>query len=307
MEQIILGHRGMVGSALHRLVPDALILPRGWDLRVANIDFLLRANEVEVLYLCAARVGGIGRNMAEPGQMLYDNLMIQTKVIEAARLAGVKLIVFLGSSCIYPAHNVSPSWHIAPLREDELLAGPLEPTNEAYAIAKIAGIKLLKAYCDQYGLEYLAVMPCNLYGPGDNFDPETSHFIPGMMRRFHTAKEMGASGVHLWGTGTPRRELMHVDDCARIIVNLVQAGARGLVNIGPGVDYPISRYAELVRSAVGFDGKIVWDHLHPEGVARKLLDVSRMEGFGIGASFVNHEDGISQTYKWFLEHVAHKV
>lgn len=293
----------MVGSALYRLIPDAATTEDVYkvrpDLRTpAAAGIAIHKLKPDVLYLCAARVGGIGRNISEPGQMLYDNLMIQTNVIEAARLAGVKLIVFLGSSCIYPDLPGKP------LTEDELLSAPLEPTNEPYAIAKIAGIKLLEAYCDQYGLEYLAVMPCNLYGPGDNFDPETSHFIPGMIRRFHAAKEMGASGVHLWGTGTPRRELMHVDDCARIIVNLVQAGARGLVNIGPGADYQISRYAELVQSATGFDGAVLWDHTKPDGVARKLLDVSRMEGFGIGASFVNHEDGISQTYKWFLDHVA---
>ena len=304
MRQVILGHRGMVGSALHRLIPRAIAEQCTGDLRDALrvrgiADIWLR--NTDVLYLCAARVGGIQRNISEPGQMLYDNLMIQMNVIEGARMAGVKLIVFLGSSCIYPVNR--EGW---PINEDCLMEGPLEPTNEPYAIAKIAGIKLLEAYCDQYGLEYLAVMPCNLYGPKDNFDPETSHFLPGMMRRFHEAKITGADSVMLWGTGTPRRELMHVDDCARIIVELIQAGARGLINIGWGKDKPIAQFASRVAETVGYCGEITWDHSRPDGIARKLLDVTRMKSFGIEPK-VTLRDGFNTTYKWFLDNVASKA
>ena len=304
MKSFILGHTGMVGSALHRLLPDAATLPRYIDLRTREYWHEMKGwfRDADVLYMCAARVGGIGRNMAEPGSMIYDNLMIQTNVIEAARLAGVKLVVFLGSSCIYPAvSSITPN---APWTENDLLKGSPEPTNEPYAIAKIAGIKMLEAYERQYGLQYLAVMPCNLYGPGDNFDPDTSHFLPAMIRKMYDAKVAGAASVTLWGTGTPRRELMHVDDCARIIVDLVSQNVCGLINIGPGVDYHIRRYAEIVQSVTGYAGSVIWDHTRPDGVWRKLLDVSRMESSGIGASFVNHEDGIASTYKWFLEHIA---
>jgi GDP-L-fucose synthase len=296
--QVILGHRGMVGSAIHRLLPDARVTIVDADLRRFVPDIIADAN---VLYLCAAKVGGIAANMARPGEFIYDNLMIQANVIEASRLAGVKLIVFPGSSCIYPAAQ-----RLESISEDQLMAGPLETTNEPYAIAKIAGIRMLEAYARQYGIEYLAVMPCNLYGPGDNYDLETSHFLPGMIRRFHEAKTAGSDSVTLWGTGTPRRELMHVDDCARIIVSLVRAGARGLVNIGPGVDYTISLYAEMVRRAVGFKGEVRWDPSRPDGVASKLLDVSRMESYGIGTAFVNHEDSIGQTYESFLKETQRK-
>lgn len=323
MRSVILGHRGMVGSALHRLIPEAGIIPNfpngkagglAPDLRHDSCsDWFLNA---DVLYLCAARVGGIQKNINEPGTMIYDNLMIQTNVIEAARRSGVKLFVFLGSSCIYPALPFGDAdgnyLREGPLREDDLMKGKLEPTNEPYAIAKIAGIKMLEAYSRQYGMEYLAVMPCNLYGPGDNFDPLTSHFLPGMIRRFHEAKVAGAESVTLWGTGTPRRELMHVDDCASAIVNLVRSGARGLVNVGTGYDWHLSDYAARVADAVGFDGRIEWDAAKPDGVMRKLMDVSRMRGI-LGGSpdadeyaasmerYRNLRRGIESTYQWFLE------
>lgn len=311
MREVILGHRGMVGSAIHRLLPNAGIIPGSWngkpggmrmDLRHDNASsWFLRA---DVLYLCAARVGGIQRNISEPGSMIYDNLMIQANVIEAARLAGVKLIVFLGSSCIYPRAGVETGRaNSEPLREEHLLTGELEPTNEPYAIAKIAGIKMLEAYKRQHGMEYLAVMPCNLYGPGDNFDPESSHFIPGMIRRFHEAKLANAPSVTLWGSGTPRREIMHVDDCARIIVELVRVGARGLVNVGPGVDHELKFYADLFSSVTGFAGAIEWDTSKPEGVMRKLMDVTRMRGYGIEPK-IHSMIGIRMTYDWFLENKA---
>ena len=299
MREVILGHRGMVGSAIHRQIPSAQVVGLDPDLRhVVPLDLM---QSTDVLYLCAARVGGIQCNISEPGAMIYDNLMIQANVIEAARLAGVKLIVFLGSSCIYPAYQ-SLGGNSA-LKECDLMTGQLEPTNEPYAIAKIAGIKMLEAYNRQYGMEYLAVMPCNLYGPGDNFDPETSHFIPGMIRKFHDAKISGAKSVTLWGTGTPRREVMHVDDCARIIVELVRKGARGLVNIGPGVDFTITDWAQRIRRTVEYDGRVEWDTTKPDGVARKLLDVSRMRSFDVSDQMTS-ADGLDMTYRWFLENKA---
>lgn len=292
MREVILGHRGMVGSALHRMIPDAKTFSRNMDLSKTLPCGLEGA---DVLYLCAARVGGIGRNTAEPGSMIYDNLMIQCNVIEAARLAGIKLTVFLGSSCIYPAVcNYA-------IPEDALMGGYLEPSNEAYAVAKIAGIKMLEAYHRQYGIEYLAVMPCNLYGPGDNFEPETSHFLPAMIRKFHEAKVSGAEAVILWGTGTPRREVMHVDDCARIITELVHKGARGLINIGPGVDYSIKEFSQVIaRLIVDYKGAINWDASKPDGVGRKLLNVQRMRDFGI-SPLIGDGSGMKSTYEWFLE------
>ena len=305
--QVILGHRGMVGSAIRRLLPDVRVTMVDSDLRRFVPSVIADA---DVLYLCAAKVGGIAANIARPGEFIYDNLMIQANVIEAARLSRVGLIVFLGSSCIYPAAVRRDGTVRQPraLREEDLLTGPLENTNEPYAVAKIAGITMLEAYARQYGMNYLAVMPCNLYGPGDNYDPETSHFLPGMIRRFHEAKTAGADSVTLWGTGTPRRELMHVDDCARIIVSLVRAGARGLVNIGPGVDYTVARYANIVREATGFNGDIRWDLSRPDGVARKLLDVSRMKSYGICADtvFMSYEYGIRKAYESFLEETQQK-
>lgn len=301
MREVILGHRGMVGSAIHRILTGAE-LPPDWDLRQRDAVMIMSETsweDVDVLYLCAARVGGIQRNIDEPGAMIYDNLMIQANVIEAARLAGVKLIVFLGSSCIYPAIQRIGDNPIG-MQEDELMSGPLEPSNEPYAIAKIAGIKMLEAYHRQYSMEYLAVMPCNLYGPGDNFDPQTSHFIPGMIRKFHDAKVSGSANVTLWGTGTPRREVMHVDDCARIIVELVRKGARGLVNVGPGLDTTIAAYAEIVSEVVEYHGEVVWDETKPDGVARKLMDVSRMKSFGVSFS-MEARRGIRSTYDWFLK------
>ncbi len=295
LRNLILGHRGMVGSALHRLMPDAQTMSREYDLRHDVLEYGIE--RFDVLYLCAARVGGIGMNLAQPGTMIYDNLMIQCNVIEAARLAGVKLIVFLGSSCIYPGHLCTP-FHA--LCEDDLLRGELELTNEAYAVAKIAGIKMLEAYQAQYGMEYLAPMPCNMYGPGDNFDPDTAHFLPAMIRKFHDAKVSGANMVPLWGTGTPRRELMHVDDCARIITELVQKGVRGLINIGTGEDHSIREYAESVQYAVNYPCGMWFDDHKPDGTARKLLDVSRMRSYGCLPK-IGLAAGLESTYRWFLE------
>ncbi len=302
MRNLILGNRGMVGSALHRLMPDALTAT-GNLMDPARVNGIFDVySDLDVLYLCAARVGGIGLNMAQPGTMIYDNLMIQCNVIEAARLAGVKLVVFLGSSCIYPKRLDDA----LAMHESCLMEGPLEPTNEAYAIAKIAGIKMLEAYKAQYGMEYLAPMPCNMYGPNDNFDPDTAHFLPAMIRKFHDAKVSGANMVPLWGTGTPRRELMHVDDCARIITEMVQKGVRGLINIGTGADHSICGYAGVVRATVGFEGGMWFDERHPDGTARKLLDVSRMKSYGCEQK-IFLKDGLESTYKWFLENKCGRV
>lgn len=292
MRSLILGHRGMVGSAIHRVLPEAHYYSDA-DLTKGRDALAHNCAGIETWYVCAARVGGIARNIAEPGQMIYENLMIQCNVIEAARKSGVKLIVFLGSSCIYPAYQAHGG--TSAFLESDLMTGPLEPTNEPYAIAKIAGIKMLEAYQRQYGMEFLAVMPCNLYGPGDNYDPEISHFIAGMLRRFHVAKISGAKSIRLWGTGKPRREVMHVDDCARIIVELVQKGARGIVNIGPGNDAEISAYAKWVAQAVGYDGAIDWDHSKPDGVSRKLLDVTKMRLLGIHPH-IGITEGLESTY-----------
>jgi len=300
MREVILGHAGMVGAAIHRLLPHAETWHRSMDLTRHHI-YPSTLTDTQTIYLCAARVGGIQRNIDEPGSMIYDNLMIQANVIEAARLAGMKLIVFLGSSCIYPAYQSIGGNSV--LKECDLMTGPLEPTNEPYAIAKIAGIKMLEAYHRQYGMEYLAVMPCNLYGPGDNFDPQTSHFIPGMIRKFHEAKVSGAESVTLWGTGTPRREVMHVDDCARIIVELVRKGARGLVNVGPGVDFTIKEYAEGIAKWTGYTGAINFDSSKPDGVMRKLMDVSRMRSYGVQPD-ISPDEGFPSAYEWFLKNEA---
>lgn len=308
MRSLILGHRGMVGSALLRAIPDAKLVP--FD---ENLDLRKRkhaegaveghAGPYDVVYLCAAKVGGIQRNINERGTMIYDNLMIQANVIEAARKAGVKLFVFLGSSCIYPApyflRDGNREW-----QEDDLMAGQLEPTNEPYAVAKIAGIKMLEAYRQQYGMEFLAVMPCNLYGPGDNYDPENSHFIPGMIRRFHEAKVSHAKSVTLWGTGTPRREVMHVGDCARIITELVEKNARGIVNIGPGKDYPISTFSTAVAATVGYAGSVDWDTSKPDGTASKLMNVSRMLSYKTFPKIPILPEGLDSAYRDFLKRFA---
>ena len=295
MRQVILGHRGMVGSALHRLIPDAATTEDVYkvrpDLRTpAEAGIAIHRLKPDVLYLCAARVGGIGRNMAEPGAMLYDNLMIQTNVIEAARTSGVKLIVFLGSSCIYPVcdHALEPC---------DLMTGPLEPTNEPYAIAKIAGIKMLEAYYRQYGLEYLAVMPSNLYGPNDNFRPGESHLMASLIRRFHEAKEQNLDRVLLWGTGTPRREFLHVDDLALAIRLLVERGARGIMNVGSGYDNTVRDWADLVAMHNDWNGDIEFDgDSARDGVHSKLMKTEPIPGWA------PRKGGVGDAVDWYRQH-----
>ncbi len=248
------------------------------------------------MYLVAGTVGGILANSTRPAEFIYDNLMIHGTVVEASYQSGVEKLLYLGSSCIYPrdAHQ--------PMTEEALLTGPLEPTNEAYAIAKIAGIKLCQSYRTQYGANFISAMPTNLYGPNDNFDLQSSHVLPALMRKFHDAKVSGVRGVEVWGTGTPRRELLHVDDLADACLFLMDhyEGA-GHINVGTGVDLSIRELAETVRDVVYPDGELVFDASKPDGSPRKLLDVSRINALGWKAS-IGLREGIESTYAWFLEH-----
>ncbi|HTZ72724.1 MAG TPA: GDP-L-fucose synthase, partial [Candidatus Aquilonibacter sp.] len=252
----------------------------------------------EYVFLAAAKVGGILANSARPAEFLRENLLIETNVIDAAYRHGVKKLQFLGSSCIYP--KFAPQ----PIREDSLLTSALEPTNEAYAIAKIAGLKMAQAYREQYGFRAISLMPTNLYGPNDNFDPASSHVVPALIRRFHEAAQSGASEVVIWGTGTVRRELMHVDDLADACVFLMQRyDAPEIVNVGTGEDVTIRELAEMVAEIAGYRGRIVQDTSKPDGTPRKLLDVSRLNALGWRAR-ISLRDGLKQTYQWFLAHLA---
>jgi GDP-L-fucose synthase len=299
---IVLGHAGMVGSAILRQLnlrgESVAFFPRTIDLRdprpIATMFSTLRASHggIRTVYLCAARVGGIKANMVRQGEFIYDNLAIQTAVIEACRVHEVKLVVFLGSSCMYPAHQERP-W-----REEDLGTGPLERTNAAYAMAKLAGVYLLSAYRMQYGLEWLCPIPCNLYGARDNFNPETGHFIPAIIRRMQDAIDAGVEDVQLWGSGEVRREAMHVDDCAAVITGLVAKGARGVFNVGPGNDAKISRWAHQIANLIGYTGLISWDASKPAGVKSKLLDVSKLRATGI-ESTIYGDEGLRETIEWY--------
>jgi GDP-L-fucose synthase len=250
------------------------------------------------VFLAAAKVGGIKANNDYPAEFLRDNLAIQTNVIHAAWTSGVEKLCFLGSSCIYP--KLAPQ----PLREESLLTGPLEPTNAWYAIAKIAGIKMCEAYRRQYGFNAISVMPTNLYGPGDNFDPDSSHVLPAMIRRFHEAKNRGDDAVVIWGTGTPRREFLHVDDMADATVFLMQRyDEAGHVNVGVGEDLTILELAHLVADVVGYRGEIVTDPGKPDGTPRKLMDVSRLAARGWTAK-IGLREGVAATYRWYVANVA---
>ena len=299
----VAGHRGLVGSALVRRLTSAgytRLLTRTraeLDLEDAGaVAAFFAAERPEYVFLAAAKVGGILANNTYPADFLRANLAIELNVIEAARRAGVARLLFLGSSCIYP--RLAPQ----PIREDYLLTGPLEPTNEPYAIAKIAGIKLCESYNRQYGTQFLSVMPTNLYGPGDNFDLAGSHVLPALIRKFHEAKLADAPSVVVWGSGTPRREFLHVDDMADACVFLMEgAGLRDIVNVGTGEDVSIAEVAELVRDVVGFEGEIVYDRSKPDGTPRKLLDVTRLRELGWTARIALRA-GLEQTYAWYLSH-----
>ena len=293
----VAGHRGMVGSAIiRRLLSEGYtrILTRGsreLDLRdQAAVGTFFQESKPDYVFLAAAKVGGILANDTYRGEFLYDNLMIQSNVIHASHLNGVKKLLFLGSSCIYP--KMAPQ----PLREDYLLTGPLEPTNEPYAIAKIAGIKLCDAYRAQYGSRFISVMPTNLYGPNDNYDLNNSHVLPALIRKFHEARMSGAESVTIWGTGKPRREFLHVDDLADACLHLMSTyDDAGLVNIGTGEDIEIGALASLVARIVGFEGAIIHDLTKPDGTPRKLLDVSKLHGLG-WSHRISLEEGIRAVY-----------
>jgi GDP-L-fucose synthase len=299
----VAGHRGMVGSAIVRALEAAgfyNILTRSsaeLDLRdQAAVNAFFAETQPEYVFLAAARVGGILANDTYPADFLYDNLAIEANVIHAAYRQRVKKLLFLGSTCIYP--RMAPQ----PLHEDALLTGPLEPTNEWYAVAKIAGIKLCQAYRRQHGCDFISAMPTNLYGPGDNYDLEQSHVIPAMLRKMHDAKQRGAGTVTLWGTGTPLREFLHVDDLAHALLFLMQHySGEAHVNVGVGKDLTIRELAELVREVVGFEGDLVFDTSKPDGTPRKLVDTSRINALGWGAKKPLRE-GLEEAYAWFVDH-----
>jgi GDP-L-fucose synthase len=298
----VAGHTGLVGSAIVRrlraLACSNIVTRTRVELdltQLASVDAFFAHERPEYVFLAAAKVGGIVANATYPGDFIRDNLLIQTHIIDSARRHGTKRLQFLGSSCIYP--KLAPQ----PIREDYLLTGPLEPTNEAYAVAKIAGLVMLKAYRTQHGLDGIALMPTNLYGPGDNFDLQTSHVVPALMRKMHEAKVGRAGEVTVWGSGTPRRELLHVDDLADAAVFLMQhEGGADVVNVGVGVDVTIRELAETIARVVGFEGKLVFDASKPDGTPRKLLDVSRLDVLGWKAK-IGLEDGLRSTYAWYCD------
>jgi GDP-L-fucose synthase len=301
----VAGHRGLVGSAIVRRLQadghDNLLLAGRDQLDLRNresVEAFFAANKPEIVILAAAKVGGIHANNTYPAEFLLENLQIQNNVIDAAYRHGAAKLTFLGSSCIYP--KLAPQ----PIKEEYLLTGALEPTNEWYAIAKIAGIKLCQAYRRQYGFNAISLMPTNLYGPGDNFDLQNSHVLPALIRKFHEAKLRNAPEVVMWGTGTPRREFLHVDDLAAACVHLTRTyESEEIVNIGVGEDISIRELTELVRDITGYQGSIVSDTSKPDGTPRKLLDVSRLHALGWKAT-IPLRVGIEQTYQWFLDNQA---
>lgn len=305
----IAGHRGMVGSAVHRKMIEAgykNIVTRNRSelniLRQKDVEHFFEEEKPEVVIIAAAKVGGIVANNTYRADFIYENLVIESNLIHAAFENKVEKLIFLGSSCIYP--KLAPQ----PLKEEYLLTAPLEFTNEPYAVAKIAGIKLCENYYRQYGCNFYSAMPTNLYGPNDNFDLQTSHVLPALIRKFHEAKISGSEYVELWGSGKPRREFLHVEDLAEAILFLLEnVDAVDLyeknishLNIGTGEDLTISELAEKVKNIIGFDGRIVYDRSKPDGTPRKLLDVSRINNLGWKHK-TSLEEGIKKTYKWFLE------
>ncbi len=296
----VAGHRGLVGSALVRKLRaagrDDLILRTRKELDLTDqgqVRAFFRAEKPGTVLLAAAKVGGIVANSENPAPFLYENLAIEVNVIHQAWAAGVERLLSLGSSCIYP--KMAPQ----PLKEEYLLTGPLEPTNEAYAVAKIAGLKLCEHYNRQYGVPFVSVMPTNLYGPGDNFDLRSSHVLPALIRRFDDALRSGVGSVTLWGTGRPRREFLHVDDMADAALFVFEREiGPTFVNIGSGEDLPIGDLARLVAKIVGFEGAILWDSSKPDGTPRKLLDVSRLRSLGWSPS-IGLEEGITDTVRWY--------
>ena len=302
----VAGHRGLVGSAICRRL-DAegfthLLTRRSDELdltRQAEVEAFFQREKPDYVFLSAAKVGGILANNTYPADFIYKNIMIQSNIIHASYANGVRKLLFLGSSCIYP--KFAPQ----PIKEEYLLTGELEPTNEPYAVAKIAGIKMCQAYNSQYKTNFISVMPTNLYGPGDNFDLETSHVLPALIRKFHEAKTGQSSSVTIWGTGTPKREFLYIDDLADACVFLMNNyDAAGIVNIGVGDDISINELARLVKRLMGYSGEIVYDSSKPDGTPRKLLDVSRLNSLGWKAK-ISLEEGIARTYEWYVKEGQH--
>lgn len=298
----IAGHRGMAGSSIHRKLIERgymnfiLRTSQELDLTIqADVEAFFAAEKPEIVVLAAAKVGGIMANIQSPAMFLYDNLMIQSNVINASYKNGVKKLLFLGSSCIYP--RMSPQ----PMKEEYLLDGKVEPTNEGYAIAKIAGMKLCEMYNKQYGTDYISVMPCNLYGYGDNFDPIRSHVVPATIRKFHEAKINGSPNVVVWGTGNARRELLFTEDMADACVYLLESySGDEFFNIGTGSDVSIRELAELVKEVVGYEGEIVYDTSKPDGMPQKLMDCSKLKKAG-WVYQTKLKAGIEKTYQWYLD------
>ena len=300
----VAGHRGMVGSAIVRQLGSegcsVLTATRSeLDLtRQADVERWFAAERPHAVFLAAAHVGGILANDTYAVDFLYDNLMIEANVIRAAFLNGVEKLVFLGSSCIYPKHAPQP------IHESALLTGPLEPTNEWYAIAKIAGLKLAQAYRKQHGADYVSAMPTNLYGPFDNFDLNSSHVLPALIRKAHAAKSTGAAELVIWGSGTPRREFLHVDDCAAALLQIMTSYSEPEhINVGSGQDLSIGELAHIVAEVVGFNGKIVCDTSKPDGTPRKLMNSDKLLNLGWRPR-LGLKQGIENTYRWFLENIA---
>jgi GDP-L-fucose synthase len=305
MKIFVAGHRGLVGSAIVRAIEAGhaheWIGRTRQELDLLNRDAVfsfIKREKPDWVVIAAAKVGGIHANATFPVQFLSENLQIEANLIDACHAAEIERVLFLGSSCIYPKNALQP------IKEEYLLSGPLEPTNEAYAIAKIAGLKLIQAYRQQFGHKWISAMPTNLYGPGDNFDLNNSHVLPALLRKFHEAKIANSRSVKLWGTGTPRREFLHADDLAEASLFLLSNYNGDLpINVGTGNDLPISELASLVANITGFEGLIEWDHTKPDGTLRKRLDVSRLESIGWTAR-VKLEDGLRSTYEWYLGGIA---
>ena len=298
------GHQGLVGSALERYLRARgynNILTRSFDeldlRRQDAVEEFFQQFQPEYVFLAAAKVGGMWANYLRPGEFIYDNILIQSNVLEAARKYAVKKLLFLGSSCIYP--KFAPQ----PIKEENLLQGELEPSNQAYAIAKIAGIAMCQAYRAQYGCNFIAIMPNNLYGPGDNFHPENGHVLPAMINKFHQAMLTRSPQLYLWGTGTPRREFLYVDDLATACYFLMKHyDEADIINVGSGEEYSISELAAMVAAIVGYQGEIIWDSSKPDGTPRKLLDASRINALG-WHSRVSLWEGLKVTYDWYLKNL----
>ena len=301
----IAGHRGMVGSAIKRRLEQEgtqnIIFRSSSELDLRDqqsVELFFEKEQPDIVIDAAARVGGIMANNDYPWQFLYENIQMQNNIISSSHKYDVNKLIFLGSSCIYPKHADQP------MSEDQLLTGPLEPTNQWYAIAKISGVKMVEALRKQYNRDYISLMPTNLYGPNDNFDLKTSHVLPAMIRKFHEAKEKGHVPVTLWGTGSPRREFLHVDDVAEAVMfSLTNDLKYGLYNVGTGKDIAIKELALLIQNIVGHEGEIHWDSSKPDGTPRKLMDVSRFEDEGWTYN-IELENGIRATYEWFLENLG---